>query len=273
MNSLNSSYKVISNFILPGGLGYITYWILETSEIISSSKDTTRTTFLSLLFSVPNYFLYSSLYNCLALPNSNLKTLIALLITLALIALFAPFICNYLIKMIFMIINISNNISIFLKKFMLFAKKYITKKLNSKPLIKKFTSKIMNLLMPSIKWVKSKIKCISSIDSKNNTGVSNGDPWTIINKSGETLVYLYNFNKQLLTCGYGKAFETHADSISIKPNKGIEKENTNYDNVIKYTFKKNVSPMKDKKCCDSTVYVDLNKQFIMIIFEIEENKE
>lgn len=269
MNSLNSSYKVISNFILPGGLGYITYWILETSEIISSSKDTTRTTFLSLLFSVPNYFLYSSLYNCLALPNSNLKILIALLITLALIAFFAPFICNFLIKMIFMIINIS----IFLKKFMLFAKKYITKKMNSKPLIKKFTSKIMNLLMPSIKWVKSKIKCISSIDSKNNAGVSNGDPWTIINKSGETLVYLYNFNKQLLTCGYGKAFETHADSISIKPSEGIEKENTNYDNVIKYTFEKNVSPMKDIKCCDSTVYVDLNKQFIMIIFEIEENKE
>lgn len=236
MNSLNSSYKVISNFILSGGLGYITYWILETSEIISSSKDTTRTTFLSLLFSVPNYFLYSSLYNCLALPNSNLKTLIALLITLALIAFFAPPICRFLINFIFFLINLSI--------------KTIPKIINS---------------FSIIKWLKSLIP-------KNKAGVSSGDPWTINNKSSRTLVYLYNFNKKLLVCGYGKAFETNADSISITPCEKFENQNTDYDEIIKYTFEKDASPIIDEKCCDSNVYVNLNKQFIMIIFEVKKIK-
>lgn len=207
MNSLNSSSNVISNFILSGGLGYITYWILETSEIISSSKDTTRATFLSLLFSVPNYFLYSIMYKLL--PNSNFKAPLVLLLTLASIALLAPPICKFLINLIFSFINLSI----------------------------KLMQLIINLFMSFLnsfcitKWLKS-------IILKIMTGVSNGDPWTIINKSSQTLVYLYNFNKQLLTCGYGKAFETHADSISIKLSEEIENGNTDYDNVVKYTFEK-----------------------------------
>lgn len=110
------------------------------------------------------------------------------------------------------------------------------------------------------------------------TGVAPGEPWSAIDKSGESLVYLYNFEHKLIACGYGTSFSGSFDSnysINLQPFDHNQKKESelNYYDAIYFASFSDASPIKGIECKGSSIHVNLKQGFIMVIFKVVEDKE
>lgn len=99
---MNLSNKIVTSFWIAGGLGYISYFVLEMTGVISSEEtNSSKVTFLSLLFSLPNYLVYYFFQNKLKwniFVSLSLTILIAILLTYLLGKL--------IVYLVFLVINV-----------------------------------------------------------------------------------------------------------------------------------------------------------------------
>ena len=106
------------------------------------------------------------------------------------------------------------------------------------------------------------------------TGVAPGEPWTLIDKSGTSLIYLYNLNHEPISYGYGEGFSASPDSnysINLQPVQKNYGKQLNYEEVANCVFL-NKSPIEIFACTESHIHVNLKQGFIMVIFKVEEIK-
>lgn len=108
------------------------------------------------------------------------------------------------------------------------------------------------------------------------TGVAPGEPWTLIDKTGKSLIYLYNLNREPIAYGYGESFSGSPDSnysINLQPVQKEYGEQLSYEDVVSFVYFDNGSPIEDMRCIKSHIHVNLKQGFIMVIFKVEETKE
>lgn len=245
---MNLSDKLVTSFLLAGGLGYISYLILEMTGVISSEEsNSSKVTLLSLLLSLPNYLFYLFLQSKYTFgpykftigpckftigPYNKLifGPFASIFITIAISVLFTYSLGKVLINVAFKIINVEKTHTL-------------------------------------------------------NTGLDWGQPWTAIEKENVTLVYLYNLDHSLIACGFGKNFSSNGDSVNIRANKQFGTGVSSYEEVIKCAYKNNTdkskrhsndaygSPIEGYLCHNATVHINFEKGFIMIIFNVEEGKD
>ncbi|MCO6528960.1 hypothetical protein [Lactobacillus sp.] len=98
---MNLSDKIVTSFLLAGGLGYISYLILEMTGVISSEEsNSSKVNILSLLFSLPNYFIYLLIQRKL-----RLGLILSLFFTILIITTYTYVVGKFAIKIMFHIIN------------------------------------------------------------------------------------------------------------------------------------------------------------------------
>lgn len=99
---MNLSNKIVTSFWIAGGLGYISYFVLEMTGVISSEEsNSSKVTFLSLLFSLPNYLVYYFF-------QSKLKwnVFVSLFITILISVLLTYVLGKFIVKIVFLVINL-----------------------------------------------------------------------------------------------------------------------------------------------------------------------
>lgn len=246
---MNISDKIVTSFLLAGGLGYISYLVLEMTGVISSEEsNSSKVTLLSLLLSLPNYLSYLFLQSkytfgpykftigpCKFTIGPYKKIIFgpfaSIFITIAISVLSTYILGKIIIKVVFIIINIEKTHTL-------------------------------------------------------KTGLDLGQPWTAIKKEKLTLVYLYSLDHKLIACGFGKNFSSNGNSVNLHADEQFETGFSSYEDVIKCAYKKKEtdkskrdssdvfgSPIKKYLCYDASVHINLKKSFIMIIFNVEERDD
>lgn len=128
-----------------------------------------------------------------------------------------------------------------------------------------YGKKIVN----GIYWI---IGFLSTGNVKN--GMTPGDPWTLIDVSGRSLVYLYKLNHEPIAYGYGECFSRDPNySFNLQPAEKDSKQ-PSYDHVANCAYYDEIPiPIEDFKCKESHIHVNLQQKFIMVIFKIEKTKD
>lgn len=128
-----------------------------------------------------------------------------------------------------------------------------------------FGKKIVN----GIYWI---IGFLSTGKVKN--GMTPGDPWTLIDVSGTSLVYLYELNHEPIAYGYGECFSRDPNySFNLQPAEKDSKQ-PSYDHVANCAHCDKIPiQIEDFKCKESHIHVNLQQKFIMVIFKIEKTKD
>ena len=124
-------------------------------------------------------------------------------------------------------------------------------------------------IVNGIYWILRKVTT-----GNGKTGVAPGEPWTLIDKSGTSLIYLYNLNHEPISYGYGEGFSASSDSnysINLQPVQKNYGKQLNYEEVVNCVFL-NKSPIETFACTESHIHVNLKQGFIMVIFKVEEIK-
>lgn len=216
--------QIITSFLAAGGLGYINYWVLEKLDRTSSGsgEKISTVTFSSLLFSIPDFFVYLFFKWCLKaisknLMNNDIVNFLALFLSILLIFFFTAFFGKKIIDYIYR-------------------------------LLRKITT--------------------NSFD----TGVEPGEPWTIIDKTGENLVYLFSLDHKLIICGFGEDYSGEQESnysINIQPSNEIRQHK--YKQIVKNACYSDCK-IDEFNCSESHIHVNLKQKFIMVIFKVK-NKD
>ena len=115
-------------------------------------------------------------------------------------------------------------------------------------------------------WIFRKI-----ITGNGKTGTEPGEPWTVIDKTGKNLVYLYNLNHEPIAYGYGEDYSGNSDSnysINLQPAQE-NCEQLSYEDVVHLAYFSDGSPINEVLCEESHIHVNLKQGFIMIIFKVK----
>lgn len=105
----------------------------------------------------------------------------------------------------------------------------------------------------------------------NDTGVFPGSPWTALDKTGESLVYIYSFDKKPIIFGYGESYSEDIDnnySLNIQPDVSLGKH-LDFDDIFRIACYEDGSPALNIDCERSQIHVNLKQQFIMFIFKVK----
>lgn len=132
------------------------------------------------------------------------------------------------------------------------------------------TSVLGKKIIQSIYWILRKLTT-----GKGNTGVAPGEPWTAIDKTHMTLVYLYSLDHKPIAYGYGESYSGGFDSnYSVNLQPAEEKCNQPcYQYVVNCAYFKDKSPINGMPCKESHIHVNLSQGFIMIIFKVRITKD
>ena len=100
--------QMVTTFLAAGGLGYINFWILEKQDLTNGNENGVRITLSTLLFSLPDFFIYLFLKWAIkknSLLPDDVINFIALIVTIALVFVFTAKFGESFVKSLYNIIH------------------------------------------------------------------------------------------------------------------------------------------------------------------------